>query len=66
MESGRSHGGQSERERTTWIVTNSDALNSHFSAQPAIVDILPSLATHLKLQIPENIAEQLDGRSFVD
>ena len=63
---GRNHGEYSERERTIWIVTNSADLNSHFEEQPAIVDILPSIATHLDLDMPENIRDQLDGRSFVD
>jgi predicted AlkP superfamily pyrophosphatase or phosphodiesterase len=64
--SGRGHGGQSERERTTWIATNSKNLNNHFSQTPAIVDILPSIAAHLELTIPKAIAGQLDGQSFVD
>ncbi len=63
---GQTHGGQSKRERTTWIVTNSDNLNTHFDELPAIVDILPSIATHLQLPIPEKIRDQLDGRSFID
>ena len=63
---GRDHGGQSERERTTWIVTNSNRLNAHFEATPAVVDILPSVATHLGLSIPEAVAARLDGHSFID
>src|SRR5690606_39095488 len=43
--SGHHHGGQSERERTTWIVTNARELNAYFkTARPGIVDILPTLA----------------------
>jgi len=63
---GRSHGNQTERERTTWIVSNSDKLNSHFFELPAIVDILPSIATHLQMELPANIQDQLDGRGFID
>ncbi len=63
---GRHHGGQSDRERTTWIVTNSVRLNSNFEGMTAIVDILPSLATHLQLSIPSEIRNQLDGQSFID
>ena len=63
---GQTHGGQSERERTTWIVTNNNNLNTHFDDLPAIVDILPSIATHLQLEIPANIRDQLDGQSFID
>jgi predicted AlkP superfamily pyrophosphatase or phosphodiesterase len=65
-ETGKEHGGQSERERTIWIVTNSKRLNAHFDETPGIVDILPSIAAHLELEIPESIRRQLDGRSFID
>jgi predicted AlkP superfamily pyrophosphatase or phosphodiesterase len=65
-ETGMDHGGQSERERTIWIATNSKKLNPRFEAMPAIVDILPSIATHMKLEIPPEIGEQLDGHSFID
>jgi len=65
-ETGKDHGGQSERERTIWIVTNSKRLNSHFESTPGIVDILPSIATHLGLDMPESVRRQLDGRSFID
>ena len=65
-ETGRGHGGQSERERTTWIVTNSDRLNGRFTQMPGVVDILPSIATHMGLGIPDAIAAQLDGQSFID
>ena len=65
-ETGRGHGGQSERERTTWIVTNSDRLNDRFTQMPGVVDILPSIATHLELEVPAAVAAQLDGQSFID
>lgn len=65
-ETGRDHGGQSERERTTWIVTNSNRLNAHFDEIPGIVDILPSIATHLNISIPAPVQAQLDGQSFID
>lgn len=65
-ESGRDHGGQSERERTIWMSTNSSRLNDHFEDMPGIVDILPSIAVHLELTMPPHIHEQLDGQSFID
>lgn len=64
--SGKEHGEQSGRERTTWIATNSKRLNARFRDTPPIVDILPSIAAHLGLDIPPEIAGQLDGRSFID
>jgi predicted AlkP superfamily pyrophosphatase or phosphodiesterase len=65
-ETGKGHGGQTERQRTTWIVTNNDKLNARYYELPAIVDILPSVATHLQLDIPADIQSQLDGQSFID
>ena len=65
-QTGKSHGGQSDRERTIWIATNSGALNEHFSNLPAIVDILPSLLTHLEVAAPQAVSEQFDGKSFID
>jgi predicted AlkP superfamily pyrophosphatase or phosphodiesterase len=63
---GRHHGGQTERERTTWIATNSRKLNKNFANSPGIVDILPSIVTYLGLSIPTKIREELDGKSFID
>ncbi len=63
---GKEHGGQSERERRTWIVTNSPRLNARFYKQPSIVDILPSIAVHLGIRIPEPVRRELDGHSFID
>jgi predicted AlkP superfamily pyrophosphatase or phosphodiesterase len=63
---GKNHGGQSERERTTWIATNSNNLNRRFNSTPAIVDIMPSIANHLRLTLPSSIENQLDGEAFID
>lgn len=62
---GFGHGGQSLRERTTWIATNSNDLNSHFQLVPKMVDILPSIANYLELRIPKKIAMELDGSPFI-
>jgi predicted AlkP superfamily pyrophosphatase or phosphodiesterase len=64
-ETGKDHGGQSDRERQTWIVTNSKNLNEHFKQTPAVVDILPSICNHLGIKIPEDIRNELDGTPFV-
>lgn len=64
--SGKGHGGQSDREKTIWISTNSKHLNSHFYAHtPAIVDILPSIANFLNLDIPRHQKMELDGVPFI-
>jgi hypothetical protein len=60
--SGKNHGGQSERERTTWMVTNARNLNEYFkTSQPSIADILPTLARHLDITIPRVSYWELDG-----
>jgi predicted AlkP superfamily pyrophosphatase or phosphodiesterase len=64
--SGKGHGGQSERERTTWIVTNASSLNERFTTEePAIVDITPSILHHLGITPPESIRNEMDGISFL-
>ena len=64
-DTGREHGGQSQRERTTWIATNSQRLTPRFHQQPSIVDIYPSIAAHLGLSVPPQVAWQLDGEAFI-
>jgi hypothetical protein len=64
-ESGYNHGGQSERERTTWIVTNAKNLNEKFRSQKAaVVDIMPTIADFLKINIPKARKMELDGVSL--
>jgi hypothetical protein len=64
--SGKDHGGQSERERTTWIISNKRLDNSILQrSKPAVVDIFPTLARHLQLQLPEVVAQELDGKSLL-
>lgn len=49
-QTGKKHGGQSERQRTTWIVTNGSPLNQYVAtSQPAVVDIMPTLARFLNV-----------------
>ena len=62
---GTGHGGQTDRERLTWIVTNQKT-NDHFNNTPGIVSIAPSVLNHLNIEIPEERAFELDGTSFID
>ena len=64
-ETGREHEGHTARERTIWIATNSQRLTPEFYAMPEIVDIYPSIATHLGITIPKKVARHLDGASFI-
>lgn len=61
-EGGYYHGGQSVRERTTWIITNAKRLNDRFKKQqPGIVDIMPSIASFLNITIPREQYMEIDG-----
>ena len=62
---GRSHGGQSKRERTIWIATNSGNLAPAFHAKPAIVDIYPTIVDHMDLRLPDAITAGLEGASLL-
>ncbi|GAB3921115.1 alkaline phosphatase family protein [Mucilaginibacter myungsuensis] len=59
---GKGHGGQSQRQRTTWMVTNKHNLNSYAGHyQPAIVDIMPTIARFMKVNIPIDVLREVDG-----
>lgn len=64
-ETGQSHGGQSDRERLTWIVTNAKNRNEHFNNTPGIVDIFPTICRHLNIAVPESVAREVDGVPFI-
>lgn len=62
---GRDHGGQSPRERNTWIATNAPKLNIYSKLfQPGIVDILPSVMRFMQVNIPMETQRELDGIPF--
>ncbi|CAF4058582.1 unnamed protein product, partial [Rotaria sp. Silwood2] len=59
---GKEHDYQSDRERTTWIITNSQQMNSYFhDFEPAIVDIYPTIARWIGLNILIESKRELDG-----
>jgi hypothetical protein len=59
---GRDHGGQSDRERAGWIITNAKNLNSHFNDGGASqVDIMPTIARFLGVNIPKTTLREIDG-----
>ena len=64
-ETGKNHGAQSERERTIWISTNNSNLNSNFGDSTELVDILPSIISHMDISVPEEVQANLEGTSFV-
>lgn len=62
---GKHHGGQSDRERLTWIITNSDNLNGRFRQTPGVVDIMPSICNHMAIPIPDDLRREIDGVPFI-
>lgn len=63
---GKHHGGQSARERTTWIISNKEFNNAHGTMGiPAVVDIAPTLARHLGINAP-GAAMEWDGLPLFD
>jgi hypothetical protein len=62
---GRDHGGQSLRQKNGWIVANTK-LNSYADFfQPAVVDIMPTVARFLGLNIPVETMREQDGISLM-
>jgi hypothetical protein len=60
--SGRDHGGQSTRQRSTWMVTNAKGFNSYQKYYyPGIVDIMPTIARFMNISIPANYSREIDG-----
>jgi predicted AlkP superfamily pyrophosphatase or phosphodiesterase len=62
---GKGHGGQSSRERSTWMVTNAKDLNNYVKYyEPGIVDIMPTIARYMNIEIPAKYKNELDGISL--
>jgi len=59
---GHNHGGQSSREKAGWILTNAKGLNDRYKKQQSsIVDIMPTIARFMGINIPLAIAREVDG-----
>jgi len=64
---GKNHGGQSTRQRSTWMVSNYPKLNNYASYyEPAIVDIMPSIVNFMGLTLPKTVAWEVDGTSLIN
>lgn len=65
-ETGKDHGGQSDRERTTWILMNRNDVNDYLrNNQPGIVDIMPTIARFLNIKIPGKYLFEMDGTPLI-
>jgi hypothetical protein len=63
---GKDHGGQSARQRSTWMVTSYRPLNSYAKYYtPGIVDITPSINSFLNVKVPEAQLREMDGTSLI-
>ena len=63
---GKNHGGQSPRQRSTWIVSNKRLNNYAHISMPSIVDIMPTLCNFLNIKIPSEISNEIDGISLLN
>lgn len=63
--SGHNHGGQTPRQRSTWIVANKGFNAYARGSNPGITDIMPTLANFLNVKIPGNIQREVDGISLL-
>jgi hypothetical protein len=61
-QTGKSHGGQSIRQRSGWIVSNQRLANTYAQYfQPGIVDIMPTIARFMNIAIPADVQREVDG-----
>lgn len=62
---GRNHGGQSDRERSSWIFTNAKNLNDQFKApNTSAADIAPTIIRFMQIPVPQDKAFEIDGTPF--
>jgi arylsulfatase A-like enzyme len=62
---GKGHGGQTQRERTTWISTNVKPNEYFKNNQPGIVDIVPSICRFMNFSIPRDVQFEQEGTPFI-
>jgi hypothetical protein len=62
---GKGHGGQSARQRNTWIASNQPLNYYAHNYTPGIVDIMPTLANYLHVTVADSVAKEIDGISLL-
>lgn len=61
-QTGKGHGGQSARQRNTWIVTNYKNLNNYAKYySPGIVDLMPTISRFMNIDIASERLKEIDG-----
>ncbi|GAA4789107.1 hypothetical protein GCM10023231_16750 [Olivibacter ginsenosidimutans] len=59
---GKGHGGQSFRQRSTWLLSNRPLNNTYSKLlYPASVDIVPTITAFMGIPVPESTLRELDG-----
>jgi membrane-anchored protein YejM (alkaline phosphatase superfamily) len=65
-QNGKGHGGQSARQRNTWMVTNYHPLNAYAQYYtPGIIDITPSITKFMNIKVPAEQLREADGTSLI-
>lgn len=65
-QTGKNHGGQSARQRGTWMVTNYSPLNDYARYYtPGIIDIAPSILKFMQIKLPVAQLQEMDGTSLI-
>jgi hypothetical protein len=63
---GKNHGGQSARQRNTWMVTNYHLVNDYARYYtPGIIDITPSITKFMNISVPAEQLREMDGTSLI-
>lgn len=63
---GKGHGGQTPRQRSTWMITNNSALNAYPDHYiPGVVDIFPTVARYMDIKVPLAVERELDGIAMI-
>lgn len=65
-QTGKNHGGQSARQRNTWMITNYNPVNDYAKYYtPGIIDITPSIARFMNIRLPAQQLREIDGTSMI-
>lgn len=63
---GKGHGGQSDRQRNTWMVTNYRPINTYAQYYtPGIIDITPSILRFMNIKVPVEQLREMDGTPLI-
>ncbi|MDN3594367.1 alkaline phosphatase family protein [Zunongwangia endophytica] len=65
LKDGKHHGGQTDRERSTWIAMNRKGNTYLTKSTPAIVDILPTMMDFLQIEPEDSVKQEWDGISLL-